>query len=392
MNDKIDPKEDEKLNVLHIIRSIDIGGIETQLLDFCNNAHRFNINTHVICTGGGELEDEFRNSAAKFNMFSKISRPYDLIDPFLVFKIRKYIKQNEIQIVHAHFADEGLHTLAAIIGLKKVKFIQGLAVDFRLNRKIDNRKFRFLCKKAAKNIALTEVLRKQTIEFTSVGSEKVKVVHNGIDPARVVLMKPSEFREELEINSDMIVGGMIGNFYNQVRNQLEVCKALVDVIKMNENFHFVFAGGDKNQWVKSEKSYFQECVEYCKNMGIDKNVHFLGLRKDIHHIMKAMDFYVHSTNYDTFGIAPIEAAMNKLPVIANDHPVFIETSHTGVGMLLYKTGDIKKLSKIINQFVKNENYRKSMGEKHHKHAVEHFHIDSQIRRMKNVYTKTLEGK
>lgn len=379
----------DKLQVVHLIRSLSIGGIETQLLDFCNNAHEHGISVHVICYGGGELENEFEKSPARFVKMKKIKRPYDLVDPLLIRNLKKYFRKHDIKIVHAHFADEGIHALAAARGLNGIKVIQGLAVDFRLNRKIDNLKFNFLCRKADGCVALTEVLRQQTMEFTNCIPDKIHVVHDGIDPDRILQKEPSALRSELNLPQAAVLGGMIGNFYNNVRNQLEVCRALEGAINENNNLHFVFAGGDKNRWVKSGKSYFQECVDFCREAGIGQNVHFLGLRPDVSNILAGLDFYVHSTNYDTFGIAPVEAALNGLPVIANNHPVFVETSHRGAGMELYETGGVRDLTEKIKNLSRDNALRVETGNRHRGHAMEHFHVNVHIRNMKRLYQKLL---
>lgn len=267
--------------------------------------------------------------------------------------------------------------------------IQGLAVDFRLNRKIDNLKFNFLCRRASGCVALTEVLRQQTLQFTNCNPHNVHVVHDGIDPDRILQKSPSTVRSELNVPQAAVIGGMIGNFYNDVRNQLEVCRALEGAIKENNSLHFVFAGGDKNRWVKSGKSYFQECVDFCRDTSIAQNVHFLGLRADVNNILAGLDFYVHSTNYDTFGIAPVEAALNGLPVIANNHPVFVETSHHGAGMELYDTGGVPVLTEKILKLSRDKSLRTETGDRHRRHALTHFHVNVHIHNMKRLYQKLL---
>ncbi|MBA3899104.1 MAG: hypothetical protein H0X62_02670, partial [Bacteroidetes bacterium] len=67
------------IKVLHILKSIDVGGIETMVLDCCNHAHHFDMESHVISIGGGEMEGEFRKSKARFSLFQKIRFPNDII-------------------------------------------------------------------------------------------------------------------------------------------------------------------------------------------------------------------------------------------------------------------------------------------------------------------------
>jgi L-malate glycosyltransferase len=375
------------IRVLHLIKSIDIGGIETMALDFCNNAHKQEIEVHLICIGGGELENAFAASPAIFVKLKKFPFPYDIVDPILILRLRRYIRKNNIDIVHCHFADEGLHALAATYNYK-VKVVQGWAVDFRINRDIDNRKFRFIGKYAHASVALTDVLLQQAIEFRADPFLRGVTIHNGIDPERVVHKGKGTLKQDLNIPENAVLGGMTGNFYNHVRDQFTVCKALAEIMPHFPDFHFVFAGGSTNRWIKKNRSYFDKCVDFCRKNKLDR-VHFPGLQKNVSNVLGSLDFYVHATNYDTFGIAPVEAMFNQLPVIANDHPVFMETSHHGKGMLLYRDKNHLHLSRQIGALLEDPEKRVQLGQTHWQHANTHFHIDVHVKNMKAFYKKLL---
>ncbi len=379
------------IRVLHLIKSLDIGGIETMALDFCSNAHRYGIEVHLFCMGGGEMEPLFKASPAAFIKRKKLPLPLGFPDPVLILRLRNYIKKNRIQIVHAHFADEGLHAFAAIKGLKNVALIQGFAVDFHVNRARDNMKFRFLAKYASGCVALSEVLLNQFREFGVSPGGSAAVVHNGIDPERVSTGSHGLLRAELGLPVSLPLGGMVGNFYNEVRDQLTVCKALAAAMTVNKTFHFVFAGGSTNKWIKKDEHYFESCVRFCRQAGIDDRVHFLGLRKDLADILAGLDFYVHATNYDTFGMAPVEAMFNKLPVIVNDHPVFRETSRNGTGMILFRSKDHEDLAGKITDLLADDVERIDTGLKHHDFARRFFHIDTHIHGMRAFYLECMNS-
>lgn len=378
------------IKVLHILKSIDIGGIETLVLDCCNSAHHFEIETHVLAIGGdGELGHEFRKSKAKFSFLNKIKFPNDIIDPTLVLKLRRYIINNKIDVVHCHFADEGLHGALSILGLRNRLLVQSYHVDFKRVRWIDFIKFKIIDRFSNLNIPCSNQLAKQLSDKKIGKPGKNQSAYNGINPERILATKKGSLKKELKLEQDSILAGMVGNFYNDIRDQATVCRALAIAVKKQPGFHFVFAGGFENQWIKKGSSNYQDCYNICSEAGILGNVHFLGLRYDTANIFASLDFYVHATNFDTFGMAPVEAMMNKLPVVGNDAGVFKEVSNQGEGMILFKDKDASDLAGKMHQLIIDSALRENTGLLHFEFAMRNYHINEHLKKMKETYLSLL---
>ena len=377
------------IKVLHILKSLDIGGIETLALDLCNRAHLFDLEVHVICIGGGELEAEFQKSPAYFTKIKKWKFTNDTVSPNVVKGIRDYLKKHQIKIIHTHFADEGVHAVLAKQGLKDIKIIQTFHVDCRRVRKIDLLRFKWVDNTSVLNLSPSEVLTQQLSDFKIGNSTKNQTLHNGINPRRVVASRNNTLRRHLGLSSDNILAGMVGNFYSDIRDHLTVCKALKKVVEQHKNFHFVFVGGFENKWVNKKSSTYEACYDFCKKNALFKQVHFLGLMKNTQEVFAELDFYVHASNFDTFGMAPIEAMMNKLPVIANDFPVFKEISNNGAGMLLFEDKNEEDLALKISELIEDKNKRMTLAEQHYHFANEKYHIDQHIKKLRNFYLSLL---
>ncbi len=57
-----------------------------------------------------------------------------------------------------------------------------------------------------------------------------------------------------------------------------------------------------------------------------KNVRFMGVAQEVDRILPDYDLYLISSNYEGFGIAPLEAMAIGLPVLASNIPVFQEVA------------------------------------------------------------------
>lgn len=53
------------IKALHILDSLNRGGAETMMLDVCRNAKARGLDLTFVATGGGDLENDFRDSGVQ---------------------------------------------------------------------------------------------------------------------------------------------------------------------------------------------------------------------------------------------------------------------------------------------------------------------------------------
>ncbi|MBA3901616.1 MAG: glycosyltransferase, partial [Bacteroidetes bacterium] len=102
------------MKVLHIIKDLEPGGIQTLLLDIANNRHGFNGEIALLVIGEGRLEKAFVNSGIRL---FKLQRN-KLIDFKAIGQFRKILKDFKPEIIHTHHALEVLYVFLGSWGLK----------------------------------------------------------------------------------------------------------------------------------------------------------------------------------------------------------------------------------------------------------------------------------
>lgn len=362
------------MRILNILNTCARGGTETLLLDVFNSYDRKEMKIWFCTFQGGDLENSFRNSDINF-----IKIPRNLpVDLFTIIKLRNLIKLHKIDIVHTHILVDNFHAYFAILGLrvKLVHSYHGYDYENDLRNNLIQRTFISL---TDANIFVSKAVQKYYCDKFN-PSNKSYVVYNGVDPIK---MAPTgkNIRQELGINDNVPLLGMVGNFTNTVRDHITVCKALIDVIRERPEIHCVFVGKKSDEI----PHYYDQVVSICKKNNIQNNVHFIGTRSDVPDILHALDLYVYASNHDTFGISLVEAMMCGIPVIANDLPPFLEISDNGKFIDLYKTKNASDLSdKILSKLETNNNASDA------KHYVEqNFTIQKHIESLMSVYKKVL---
>ncbi|HKP73036.1 MAG TPA: glycosyltransferase, partial [Pyrinomonadaceae bacterium] len=337
---------------MHLLDSLNRGGAETLALDLCRNARATGLDLTFVATGGGELEDDFRNSGVDYVRLERRA-PLDLK---LVRRLREVIKERRVAVVHAHQAVEALHAYLATRGaaVKRVLSFHLCAADAK-NRLALKR----LAPRMDANVAVSrDLLKCLETEGGFATGKNFHVVYNGVDERRLRTSGGS-LRAELGLSQSDLLLGMVGNFYADARkDQLTVCRALPAVFRHAPHAHFVFAGGHD----ESAPQTYHACVNYCREQGIGERVHFLGKRADVPDVLAALDVFVFSSRKDTFGVAVVEAMLKGVPSVVSDIGALLEVSNGGEHASVFRTGDADDLERQLVGLIDDPARRASLAE------------------------------
>jgi glycosyltransferase involved in cell wall biosynthesis len=364
------------MRVLHTLDLLSRGGVQMLELDVCRNARANGLELIFVATAGGDLEDEFRRSGVEF---IRLQRKLP-VDPNLVLKLRKIIKERNIQVVHSHQAVEGLHTYLATLGTKVkgvLSFHGGIILDAK-----NKWALKFLIPRMNANIAVSQELLKylQTEEGLDT-SKNFYVVRNGVDAKR---LQPTgrSLRNELGVTEDQLLFSMIANFYSDPRkDQMTVCKALRIVFSQVPNLHFAFVGG----FSEPTPQMYIDCVNYCHEHNIANRIHFLGKRSDIADVLNSLDAFVLSSLHEGLPISVIEALIMGIPTVVSDIGPMIEVSGDGAYALVFRAGDPNDLARNLTRLVNDAAYRKQLGAKARQWALQEFGIEAYISKLIRLY-------
>jgi len=159
------------------------------------------------------------------------------------------------------------------------------------------------CQAAARVIAVSRRTKKVLVERYGVPADKIEVVYNGIEngPANSQITIPPKIAKD-----DKIVL-FLGRVTMQKGPEYFI-RAAQRVLEKMDNVKFVVAGsGDK----------IQEMIELVARAGIGPKVVFTGFLRgaDVERVFQMADVYVMPSVSEPFGIAPLEAISNDVPVI-----------------------------------------------------------------------------
>ena len=131
---------------------------------------------------------------------------------------------------------------------------------------------------------------------------------------------------------------------NKNKNQIMLIDAMEQLINKYPDIHLLLPGKD------SYNGYYQKIV---KEKNLDKNIHFLGFRKDIPQLLNVSDLAVATSKREGLPVNIMEAMYVGLPIIATNCRGQRDLIKNGKNGYLIDINDVNKLVFNIKKFYNN---------------------------------------
>ena len=368
-------KQKNFMKVAYLFGSLNRGGTETLMLDVCQNLQITHFDAIGICRKGGVLEDDFLHSGVPF---TKLTPGKNILK--YLWNLRKMISKNQVEVIHAQQPLDALYARIACIGMKVKLVLTFHGFDFNSSSAFT----RYIIRRTNRNIFVSHYQKEYYIRKYRLNPEKQTVVYNGINFSKFDNLHNQNInhnlRKDLKIQDSTLLMGMVGNF-NEVRDQLTVCRFLKLLNERGVDFHFVFVG----KRVESTALRYDDCVEFCQKNSLSERVTFAGVRSDVPAVLSELDAFIYSTEHDTFGIAVVEAIAAGTPVFVNDWEVMNEITEEGKLAMIYKTKDENDLLEKFMLFLQHQDEYEIRAKENAVIVREKYSIEKHIENLKKVY-------
>ena len=326
--------ENRKNSILHISRTMDIGGAERIVYQLSSDLKDEFDSVHVASTGG-LWESELAAQGIQHHKILDIDSKNPVTVLKLLFSIHQIIKQKGITIVHTH------HRMAAFyIRLLKLVHPKLIHVYTAHNVFKDKLPLYGFALKNAKSVAVGEAVNKNLKE--DVGITDSRVIYNG-----VVLKETDEQVDEI-ISYDGIKLGCIARLSEQ-----KGLTYLLDAMSL-------LTIKDIRLFIVGEGELREELENKVKELNLQDSVIFLGYRKDIVECINSFDFCVLPSVFEGFGLVAIEAFMNSKTLVATDIPGLNEVVTNKNGVLV-PAKDPAALASAIDKLAMDATLRQELS-------------------------------
>jgi glycosyltransferase involved in cell wall biosynthesis len=207
---------------------------------------------------------------------------------------------------------------------------------------------------------------------------KIRVVDNGIALERFAkLVETNIVKNQLGLDEKIRIIGTIGSLVIEKGHiyLLEAARQILDVVK---DLKFLIIGDGPLRKALEEKS---------EELGIKKDIIFMGQRKDIPELLMAMDVFVLPSIKEGLPIALLEAMASKRPVIATRIgaiPNVIENEDIGV---LVEPEDITGLRDAIMNLLNDPGRMNLLARKGFDRVCRDFSSDEMAKNYLKLYNE-----
>ena len=350
----------QKNNILHISRTMDIGGAERIVYQLATDLKDEFDQVHVASTGGLWEEKLAENGIQHHRILDVDSK-----QPATVLKIlaslSRIIKENEITLVHTH------HRMAAfyirLLQLRHPKLIHVYTAHNVFKDKLPLYKFAL---GKAHAIAVGEAVSENL--KTDVGIKDTTVIYNG------VLMEESQDTVSEIVRTPGVKIGCIARLSEQ-KGLIYLIEAMSLVTNPSVSLFIVGDGELKNV-----------LIDQTKKLGLEERIHFLGYRSDVVECINSFDFLVSSSIYEGLALSVIETFLNSKTIVATDIPGINEIVNETNGLLV-PVKNPNAMAQAIDKLAGEVKFREKLAKKARLDYESKYSYSSFINNYKQFYTK-----
>ena len=305
-----------KTKILHIIDGMtNRGGTEAVYMNIFRNIERTEFQFDFLCMSKGEhvYAQEIYSLGGKIFYLpsNRISRSKYFKLFFWRASIRKFLKNNEYDVVHIHWDSAVSYFLAKgalDAGIKKV--IVHSHNSFAAHKTVHN-----FFKKRLSNLPIIKLACSDDaggwLFHSKNGNKDYKVIYNGINQKdyRFNMESRVSLRKEFGINDDATVIGHVGRFELQ-KNHSFLIDVFCEYAKKNANSILLLIGVGHLQNGISEK---------VKQLNLENQVKMLGARDNVKELLNAMDVFLFPSLFEGLSVVSVEVQSNYLPLVQSSH-------------------------------------------------------------------------
>jgi len=293
-------------------------------------------------------------------------------------RIADFVKDNRVEILHAHVARDYIPASIACAAAKGSKFV--LTRHLSLPLKPFNR---FALKNVSRAIGVSEPVAEGMKKIFP--ASKVAVIQNGIDvdgpnaADRAALS--SDFRSFHGIPSGVLLIGTLGEL-RELKGQRDFVLAAAEVVKVFPDCRFVVAGRDNS----TGGEFRRELRRLAKVLGLEDRMIWLDWLDDTSSFYAAVDLFVSPSRSESFGLAILEAMARGCPVVA--------TATDGAATLLdmdhlAPSEDPVMLAMKITELLSDKDARKAIGELMRERAAARYSLARMLDATEQLYAELI---
>lgn len=370
----------EDLSLPHVLLIVDqfsrnLGGGERIALKLAALLPQYGYRASILTFSADPATPAFDAAACPVYLLA-LQSTYDRNALEGAFALRRFIKQQKIQIVQTFFESSDIWGGFVTKFLSRAKLIWSRRDMGILRTRKHEVAYRLMAGLPDAVFAVSELVRQHCIEVDHVDPDRVQTIYNGLD-----LADWDTPAQSLAPRTNLLVTS-IGNI-RHVKGHDVFIKAAAAIAPRFPNVCFSIAGG------VLEPAYFEELQALIRDLHLGDRFHFAGSITDLRQHLSTADIFVLPSRSEGFSNAIVEAMAASLPVVATNVGGNAEAVQDSVTGFIVPPEDPDALAAAITQLLSDPTEAKAMGAAGRQRVAEKFTTDAMMMQTTAAYRKLL---
>ena len=203
--------------------------------------------------------------------------------------------------------------------------------------------------------AVSQNLRDETYKIFKIEKE-IEVIFNFVDVQRFTRKPIDAFRKVIAPNGERIL--LHASNFRKIKRVNDVVQIFYNVIKeLPAKLLFVGDGPER-----------QTAEELSRKLGVCDHVQFVGKQEQMEDILAIGDLFLLPSEYESFGLAALEAMAAGVPVVSTNVGGLTEINVPGVTGYMSNVGDIESMTNYALEILRNDDVLKTFKIRSADHA------------------------
>lgn len=289
------------------------------------------------------------------------------------------ILNNDLDVLHVHYAIPHASTayMAKQILLKQGKDIpvittlHGTDITLVGRDKTYTPVVAFSINESDAITAVSENLRDETYKWFNIEKD-IQVIYNFVDTDRFKRRDLPHFRQAIAPHGEKILVH-VSNF-RRIKRVNDVVRIFKQVHEVMPSKLLLIGDGPDRPVIEA----------MCRELNLCGDIRFVGKQEQLEDVLAIADLFLLPSEYESFGLAALEAMASGVPVISSNAGGLPEINIQGKTGFLSPVGDVKGMAKhalsLLQDDKRLEKFRHQAFE-----MAQHFHINKIIPRYEALY-------
>lgn len=221
--------------------------------------------------------------------------------------------------------------------------------------------------------AVSNNLKEETYKNFSIQKE-IEVITNFVDVGRFSRKPFDAFKKVIAPNNEKIL--VHASNFRKVKRVQDVVKVYAEVKKHVACKLLMVGDGPERPAAE----------ELARELGLEHEIRFVGKQEQIEEILAVSDVFLLPSEYESFGLAALEAMAARNIVISTNSGGLTEINHHGITGFTANIGDTAAMAQFTIEILQNEKELQTMKENAYLQAVA-FDIHNIIPQYEKLYSR-----